>query len=501
MQFLTQNIFRFSFFILTACFFLVSKSAFAETPEQGFSKTIEEVLSNSCLRRNKFGIQIVSLKDNSSLFSQNSSRQYIPASNMKLLTSAAALRVLGPDYQFVTSLYSPGRIKGDVLSGDLYIKGSGDPKLVTEQLWRMALQVRNLPLTRIAGDIVADESFFDDRQRGRFGKALAGIEAYNAPLGALSFNFNTVEVLVSPAKTVGKPPVVVVEPDVGYVRVDNRAKTLAFGKRGRLIVNRFPGEGYDTITITGSVSKDRARSHYFVNITNPPLYAAMVFKDYLRRAGVVVDGTARRGVTPLLALEVTDFTSEPLSLALRGLNKFSNNFLAEQILKTMGAHVAGNPGTTKKGLAVIKKYLNSLGFDSSQFRIFDGSGLSRRNEISADLVVAVLKDMEGDWGVFPEFLDSLAVMGVDGSVQDRLAQTEEARRIRVKTGTLNFTSSLSGYVQSADGEHFAFSILMNDLKCSNGRAKKIQDRIVKELLNFKRGTKTSNLADHSESEE
>jgi len=247
------------------------------------------------------------------------------------------------------------------------------------------------------------------------------------------------------------------------------------------------GEGFDTITVTGGVSTDKARSRYFVNITNPALYAAMVFKDYLQRAGVTVDGDVRKGVTPAQATGVTEFTSEALSQALSGLNKYSNNFLAEQILKTIGAQVSGAPGSTKKGLAVVKEYLQTLGFKASQFRVFDGSGLSRRNEISTDLIVAVLKDMQSDWSIFPEFLASLAVMGADGSVQDRLMKTDGSRKIRVKTGTLNFTSSLSGYVQSADGERFAFSMLMNDLKCSNGRVKKIQDRIVKELLLFKRG--------------
>jgi len=483
MPFLMRQIFHFSIFILTVCLFLVATPAFADTPEIGFKKAIEEILAHSCLRKKQFGIQIVSLKDKSSLFSKNSSHPYIPASNMKLITSAVALRTLGPDFRFVTGLHTPGRIEGTTLQGDLYIKGSGDPKLVTEQLWRMALQVRNLPLTRISGDIVADESFFDDRSTELW---KAGIEAYNAPLGALSFNFNTVEVLVTPAEEIGAPPVVVVEPDVGYVRVDNRAKTLPFGKRGRLIVNRLQGQGHDTITVTGGVSTDKARSRYFVNITDPALYAAMVFKDYLQRAGVTVDGNVRKGVTPAQAIEVTEFTSEALSQALSGLNKYSNNFLAEQILKTIGAQVSGAPGSTKKGLAVVKDYLQSLDFKASQFRIFDGSGLSRRNEISTDLIVAVLKDMQSDWSIFPEFLASLAVMGADGSVQDRLMKTDGSRKIRVKTGTLNFTSSLSGYVQSADGERFAFAILMNDLKCSNGRVKKIQDRIVKELLLFKR---------------
>jgi len=183
----------------------------------------------------------------------------------------------------------------------------------------------------------------------------------------------------------------------------------------------------------------------------------------------------------------------PLSLILRGLNKFSNNFVAEQILKTIGADIYGSPGTTLNGLRAMDEYMQSLKYKPEGFSILDGSGLSRQNRLSPDQIVSVFQDMYADLGVYPEFISALGVMGRDGNVLKRMNGHNSAERARVKTGTLNSVSALSGYFQSADGERFAFSILMNDLKCSNGQAKRLQDRIVREGLKFKRMNVTTDF--------
>ena len=186
-------------------------------------------------------------------------------------------------------------------------------------------------------------------------------------------------------------------------------------------------------------------------------------------------------VTKLLTHE-----SEPLTLALQGLNKFSNNFVAEQILKTIGAEKYGTPGTTLKGLKAFEDYLMGLGYQPDQYEILDGSGLSRQNRLSPQMMIDILRHVKNDLGVYPEFVSALGVMGVDGNVKNRMRGVKSAGRARVKTGTLNFVSALSGYFQSKDGETFAFSFLMNSLKCSNGRIKKLQDQIIGEGLNFQR---------------
>ena len=463
-----------------------------ESAESVFVKTVETILGNSCLRKQNFGIKIHSLERNKTLYSVNSNRLFAPASNVKLLTTAMALKRLRPEYRFKTGLYATTPVGGETLRGDIFIKGFGDPNLVSEQMWLLVKELKNIPLRKVHGDIIADASFFDNNLRVKTWKK-GGVEAYNAPLGALSFNFNTVTVHINPGEKPGDRPVVVVDPNIEFIRVDNRARTVSKSKRSRLIVNRIDRGGHNEITISGVVSVNHARETYYLNITRPAYYAASVFKEYLRQEGVEVTGKVRVGFVPEGAYEILSHSSMPLSLILRGLNKFSNNFVAEQILKTIGADVYGSPGTTLNGLRAMDEYMQSLKYKPEGFSILDGSGLSRQNRLSPDQIVSVFQDMYADLGVYPEFISALGVMGRDGNVLKRMNGHNSAERARVKTGTLNSVSALSGYFQSADGERFAFSILMNDLKCSNGQAKRLQDRIVREGLKFKRMNVTTDF--------
>jgi serine-type D-Ala-D-Ala carboxypeptidase/endopeptidase (penicillin-binding protein 4) len=461
----------------------------AETYEKGvplFQKKIKKILSNSCLRKNNYGIKIYSLDRGESLFALRDKKLFIPASNLKVLTTAVALETLGPNYRFPTQLSTDGILKGGVLDGNLYIKGYGDPKFVTEQMWLLVNELKNLPLTKITGNIIGDDSFFDNQKRVKTWIKNPGAQAYEAPLGALSFNFNTVQAYVSPGAKSGSRPNIVIEPDTEYITLDNQARTLKPGTRNRLIVNRVDRDGYDEITVSGGIRLDQARAQYFLNITDPTQYTLSAIKKYLGHVGIQFRGKLEKGSVPETAQELLTHESEPLSLALQGLNKFSNNFVAEQIIKTIGAEKYGSPGTTQKGLKVVEEYLMELGYDPDQYNVLDGSGLSRQNRLSPQMFIDVLRHAKSDLGIYPEFVSALGVMGVDGNVKNRMRGVKISDRARVKTGTLNFVSALSGYFQSRDGETFAFSFLMNGLKCSNGRIKRLQDQIIGEGLNFQR---------------
>lgn len=481
--------FQLKLFPLIAAAILCLPSAALSDPSRGgvpkLKEAIDKILDHSCLSNKNYGVQIFSLDHQETVYSHKSDQQFIPASNVKLVTTAVALKTLGPDYRFLTRLYSAGRVEGGVLHGDLYIKGFGDPKLVSEQMWLLVNEVANLPIRKIEGDIIADDSYFDrglkiNSRRG------GGAQAYYAPIGALSFNFNTVTVYVKPGPHPGDKPVVVVVPDTYYIWVDNKAKTLPPGKKGRLIINRVDRENYDVITIKGGISQNEGRSRHFLSITDPANFTVNVFKDYLARAGIVVTGSVGLGKVPKKAKVIAYHESEPLALALRGLNKFSNNFVAEQILKTLAAEHFGPPGNTRNSLKIIAQYMKELGHAPESYKIVDGSGLSRKNRLTAAQLVSILKDMYLDLSVYPEFVSALGVMGLDGNVKRRMKGLDHAHRARVKTGTLNSISALSGYFQSLEGEMFAFSILMNDLKCSNRQALKLQDQVISEGLNFRR---------------
>lgn len=478
-------------FVLHAlCFLLAGPLPVnAQPPEKGvllFKKKLTKILSSSCLRKNNYGIKIHSLERGESLFELRAKKLFIPASNLKILTTAVALETLGPNYRFPTRLYTDGKLKDGVLKGNLYVKGYGDPKLVTEQMWLLVNKLKNLPLKKITGNIIGDDSFFDNQKRVKTWIKNPGAQAYEAPLGALSFNFNTVQAYVSPGPKAGSRPKIVIEPDTEYITLNNQAKTYKRRTRNRLIVNRVNRSGFDEIAVSGGIRLDQARSQYFLNITDPTQYTLSALKKYLGHAGIQFKGDIQKGLVPETAKEILTHESEPLTLALQGLNKFSNNFVAEQIVKTIGAEKYGSPGTTLKGIKVYEEYMMELGYRPDQYKVLDGSGLSRQNRLSPQMFVDILRHVKNDLGVYPEFVSALGVMGVDGNVKNRMRGVKISDRARVKTGTLNFVSALSGYFQSRDGETFAFSILMNSLKCSNGRIKRLQDQIIREGLLFQR---------------
>ena len=480
--------------ILGFVLFLTPGFGFAEGDEvpddsavENFRNAVNSILTRSCPRGMRVGAKFYSLDRQQVIYSRNSDSLFTPASNMKMFTSAMALKKVGPDYRFHTRLYTLGKIRGTVLTGDLYIKGFGDPSLVTEQMWILVNELKNLPITKIEGNIIADNSYFEGQGRLKTWKSYKGPEAYLAPIGALSFNFNTVTVYVEPGKKVGERPRVVVDPDVDYLRVRNKAVTTGSKRsRRKLIVNRLKRKNHDEILIKGRLPNNVARKRFFLNVTDPQKYTASVFKRFLNQAGVQVTGKIKRGLVPAGAKLVVDHESPPLGRILRGLNKFSNNFVAEQILKTLSAQFMGEPGTTENGVLLLQEYMQELGYSPDQYRMVDGSGLSKTNLVTPDQVIALLEDAHSDLSIFPEFISALGVMGLDGSVMDRMHHKKEAQKIRVKTGTLNHVSALSGYFQSQDGERFAFSILLNDVKCSNGRATKLEDEIMEIALKFQR---------------
>ena len=453
---------------------------------QRFRASIDTLFQNHCADGVMAGVKMVSMETHTTLFEKNPGTLFVPASNMKLVTTATALHRWGPDFRFHTRIYSPGKIRGRTLHGDVYLKGFGDPFLVTEQMWLLVNELRQLPLDRIEGDVYVDDSYFTGGLKVATWDPSEGPEAYLAPLGALSFNFNTVAVHVAPGKRPGDRPVVVIDPDIPYLRLANSAVTTRGGRRGRLIVNRHRRDGGDVVTVSGSVPLDKARKTHYLNITDPTTYTGQVFMKFLRQAGVEVTGVLRQGLVPEGSALLLDHESPPLADILQGLNKYSNNFIAEQILRTLAAREFGPPGTTENGVRLLRDYLAGLGFPRDSFTVVDGSGLSRQNRLSPEQLVAVLMDAHEDLSIFPEFISALAIMGLDGSVDERMTAVPGSQRIRAKTGTLNHVSALSGYFQSSDGEVFAFSILLNGLRCSNGRAHQLQDAIMTEALRFSR---------------
>jgi D-alanyl-D-alanine carboxypeptidase/D-alanyl-D-alanine-endopeptidase (penicillin-binding protein 4) len=241
-------------------------------------------------------------------------------------------------------------------------------------------------------------------------------------------------------------------------------------------VDRRSGRRTNTILVSGSIPFDGTTQIYYRSITEPWRYLATALAEELRRQGVVLRGRLREGVVPQGAEEILVFESKPLARIVQDLNKMSNNFVAEMILKTMGAQVFGPPGTFDKGLSVVRRELSSMGLRPGTYQLVDGSGLSESNRLSPRQLTTVLKAMWQDFSLRPEYVVSLAVMGLDGSVEERLAQSPARQRLRVKTGHLKGVSALSGYAVAADGIELAFSILVNNSTCGRRQMERIQDQ-------------------------
>lgn len=454
----------------------VADRAFAEQKED-FKAAIDFSLRERCVSHDKTAVRITDVATGETLYDLNGSSPLLPASVMKLVTTATALNYLGVNYKFKTDVLYSGKRERGVIKGDLIIRGGGDPKLTPEVVWLIADEVRRQGIREVTGNLVLDTSFFDDHTipPARHGRRTQ--RPYDAPIGALSVNFNTIAVHVYPGEAVGAPVIAEVEPRSDYFRVINDAVTRSRVKRP-VSALRVNGDGKVNIKITGAMRPDDAPGIIYINIDDPTMFAGETFRAFLKNAGVNVAGGIVKGVTPTTARLIHAHQSEPISVILRELNRFSNNFIAEQVIKTVGAETMGAPGTHEKGLSMVEKFLNESGIDTTGAVFADGSGLSKENRVSAKMLTDLLLLMSKRFDIGPDFVASPGIMGVDGSVRKRLKTSPAKSQARAKTGTLNGVSSLSGYVSGRDGKLFAFAILQNNNACYYKGAHNIQDKIV-----------------------
>lgn len=464
--------------IVFLCWTLAAASeAFAGTPP--FNRYLTAILSQELPPNVAITIQVADLETGTILMEKNPDTPLVPASTMKVVTSAAALHALNPDFCFITDVLAEG-LRG-ASAGTLFLKGHGDPYLVNEELFSLTRSVRERGLQEVRGDIVVDDSYFrpelplDENEK-------LGSRSYHAPYSALSLNFNSIKVAVSPGPRVGKPAVVTLDPESGYADVRAAVKTVAGDRSGNIAITKEARSGGgERIVVHGEIGINAATKGKYVNVAHPSLYTGEVYKEFLRKEGVKVEGQVVRGTVPSSAESYFEFRSRPLGSIVYWLNKFSNNFMAEQIGMAMGAAVYGAPGTREKGLAVIRRYLQSCGVDDACFSLSEASGLSRNNRLSASALVRVLLAAHRDFSYNAEFLASLGVAGADGTLKEKFSDPAARRKIRGKTGTLRGVNALTGFAVSASGRRFAFAVIANSLDKGSGFIT-CADKIARQLL-------------------
>ncbi len=460
----------------------------AEPEPSPLAEVLDPLMNDALLRRSPAAVHVVNVRTGEEVYARGADQALLPASTMKVITTAAALRTLGPAYTFETDLLYTGDIAGDgTLDGDLYVRGGGDPTLVLERLWKLVQELKLEGVRKVTGNVVFDDDLFDTNPGvPGWHKALdkANGPAYYPPLGALSLNYNTVALYVGPGEEVGGPARVELETPSGIIELENEATTgVAHGRRWLKLDREI--EGVKTrFTLTGVVPAESDTKRYYRSIGDPTAYFTGAFAELCKAHGIEVSGHFVDGTTPDDAVLLVRQRSPSLGVILQTVDKHSNNFMAEMVLKAMGAEVHGAPGTTEKGVQVMRSYLEELGLELDDATLVNGSGLTREGGFRPELLTAVMADMHDDRQVGPEFRSALAIGGLDGTLRSRFRDDEQVGRVRGKTGSLNGVHCLTGYVDAANGDVFAFAFLVNEIRGPLSRARQLHDRFVEALLEF-----------------
>lgn len=425
---------------------------------------LASLLHEPALRRAKVGLDIVRLDTQTQIFGYREKVPLIPASNVKLVTTAAALEYLSPDFQFFTNVYGQMGRDGRI-QGDLFLQGDGDPYLIPERVWYLASRLSFLGLEEITGDIVVDDSYFaGDRMANGWIEDRTS-SAYMAPAGAVSVGFNAVMVHVAPATHAGELAHLFVDPVSDYASVRNNVRTVSHGRTNVQVSVVPDGHGQSVIHVAGRIKVGEAGRAFWRRIDNPPIFAGSVLKNALKQVGIKFSGKIRQGHVTDDATHLLQYGSPRLAELLNPLNKYSNNFMAMQLGLALGAKRYGTPGTWDKAHRAIDAFLiDDVKLVPKSFQINNASGLHSVNRLTPAQITQLLTHMYGRPQSFYEYATSLAVGAGSGTLQDRMLHSPAAHVVRAKTGTLSEASALSGYVVSQDRIWIAFSFLINDYR-------------------------------------
>ena len=462
-----------------------------------FRARVEAVLRRTDAARAYWGILIVDADTGETLYELNSDQYFAPASNAKVFTTALALATLGPDYRLRTTLESKGTLRSDGhLSGDLLMIGPGDPDIsnrkfpysvrveregpAEEPLAEMADRAVAKGLREVDGDIVADDTYFPYDPYPAGWTVGDPFFKFGAPISAIDFNDNTVTIEVQPGPRMGEPATVLTEPRAAIDTMSYELATGPAGGESEFAVVRQPGPKF--ILLRGTIPLNASPVKLDLAMTEPAETSALALKQLLEARGVRITGgvrtehapppeTAPSGepiiprVTatssgPANATILVEHISQPLSQIVCVTNKESQNLHAELLLRAVGRERT-SVGSTAAGLQVERAFLKAAGIADGDVALSDGSGLSPGNLVTPRAMVTLLRyaAMQA-WG--RDFISSLPVAGVDGTLEYRMNKTTASGRIEAKTGEIEHTRALSGYATTMRGERLAFAIFYNN---------------------------------------
>jgi D-alanyl-D-alanine carboxypeptidase/D-alanyl-D-alanine-endopeptidase (penicillin-binding protein 4) len=415
------------------------------------------------------------------LFAKHPERALAPASTQKLLTALASLDAFGSGYQFTTEVLAPAPPNGEGVVASLAVRGA-DPAMTGEQWWRLASDLRALGVAEVTGDVVLDDSLLD-AERWHPSWQPVSARAYHAPIGAISANYGAFRVIVSPGAKPGSPARVQVDPPLSYFPLENTVRTAKPGSGAALTVERAmsPNGDAERVSVGGAIALGADRVEIWRSVIDPTAYAAAVFRQQLEGAGIRIGGKVVAGSVPADASPLYEFDGLPLRTTADLLLKYSNNFIAETLLKHLGRLDSGAQGSWANGAAALRARLAALGLPLEGSVLVDGSGLSRDNRVSARLLVAALRKADQTFAIGPDLLASLPIAAEDGTLRKR---ADAARGlVRAKTGTLDGVTALAGWAHTVRGRELVFALISNGHRHGDVEAIAAVDAFAAALVN------------------
>ncbi|MBU0506548.1 MAG: D-alanyl-D-alanine carboxypeptidase/D-alanyl-D-alanine-endopeptidase [bacterium] len=444
---------------------LLLLTIFLLTPQtsQANETSLNKVIKDYSHKGTQISVAVHDARKGNELYTHNSHNALNPASTMKVITSVVALNTLGGWFAYETSFTTDAISKGTAYN--LYIKGTGDPSFVEERLWRVAKELKVRGINNIEGNLIIDNSLFNDFNFS--GKEENNSRAYNAKLSPFAVNFNSFAVV---ARNENGHVDVHIDPPTSHFDLKSNVKP----KGEALSIQRNFQQGIEHVQASGGVTKEKVK---YANVSDPVQYAGTTFLWVLKQLDISFKGKIRSGIAKGTKTIITD-KSKALSLILRDLNKFSNNFTAEMVLKTLAAQKLGSPGSTEKGTLLLKRFMQEQGLDSTEYTINNGSGLSRNNRLSAHALNTALMAAYKNTKIRSDLISSFSIAGTDGTLRSRLRDPRLKGNVKAKTGTLNDTAALSGFIEAKSGKMLAFTILVNGPAAGSGKFYALQEKIL-----------------------
>ena len=442
---------------------------------------VEQALKAHHLTRDALSLALIPLDGPGSASYLNADAPVNPASTMKLVTTYAALELLGPSYQWKTGIYADGPLRDGVLQGNLYLKGGGDPKLTMERLWLLLRDLRNAGVQQVRGDLVLERNQFHMAAHNSFDDdGNDPNEPYLVEPDPLMVNLKTVRLIV---RGEARGAVVQVEPPIPYIRVDNQIRvTPAAACPGwpQVDYSVQPQEGSSlTLLATGQIPEGCSGQRYMALLDHPTFTAGAV-RALWSELGGSIQGQDRLGATPSNARLLAETTSPDLAEIIRDINKYSNNTMARQLFLSIGAahRLPTDADDAVAAGRVIDEWLARKGIRIPHLVLENGSGLSRNERISAREMAAIL---HAAWNspYAAEYISSLPLAALDGTLRKRMLHSPLAGNAHLKTGTLNNVRALAGFSRDAQGHTWAVVAILNHPQVEGASA--ILDLLLEEL--------------------